>query len=196
MINTNRLNNFTLILHNVLKILKSIWWTCSICTSFTSTWQMPLSGNTIQIPWLFKFFWTINNPLRANPTKWSNTLEHFVGKLPTNCLSVFDHFVGLGLVLKALTFIEVFAEAFITNVCVSGDKKCSFFGKFDVPCFFVTPLLRFALLPYYRQIVFNSSFGLVHISFGTSRSYICACVWKNIYVIVVFLYLSNIYERK
>ena len=40
------------------------------------------------------------NPLRANPTKWSNTLKQFVGKLPTNCLSVFDHFVGL--VLKGL----------------------------------------------------------------------------------------------
>ena len=34
-----------------------------------------------------------------NFTKWSNTLKQFVGKLPTNCLSVFDHFVGL--VLKA-----------------------------------------------------------------------------------------------
>ena len=35
------------------------------------------------------------NPLSANPTKWSNTLKQFVGKLPTNCLSVFDHFLGL-----------------------------------------------------------------------------------------------------
>ena len=35
------------------------------------------------------------NPLIANPTKWSNTLKQFVGKLPTNCLSVFDHFVKL-----------------------------------------------------------------------------------------------------
>ena len=35
------------------------------------------------------------NPLSANPTKWSNTLKQFVGKLPTNCLSVFDHFVRL-----------------------------------------------------------------------------------------------------
>ena len=42
----------------------------------------------------------IFNPLRANPTKWSNTLKQFVGKLPTNCLSVFDHCVGL--VLKEL----------------------------------------------------------------------------------------------
>ena len=32
-------------------------------------------------------------PLSANPTKWSNTLKQFVGNLPTNCLSVFDHFV-------------------------------------------------------------------------------------------------------
>ena len=35
------------------------------------------------------------NPLSGSPTKWSNTLKHFVGRLPTNCLSVFDHFVGL-----------------------------------------------------------------------------------------------------
>ena len=37
------------------------------------------------------------NPLSANFTKWSNTLKQFVGNLPTNCLSVFDHFVGLTL---------------------------------------------------------------------------------------------------
>ena len=35
------------------------------------------------------------NPLSAIPTKWSNTLKQFVGKFPTNCLSVFDHCVGL-----------------------------------------------------------------------------------------------------
>ena len=37
------------------------------------------------------------NPLRANFSKWSNTLKQFVGKLAANCLSVFDHFVGLTL---------------------------------------------------------------------------------------------------
>ena len=37
------------------------------------------------------------NPLSSNFTKWSNTLKQFVSKLPTNCLSVFDHFVGLAL---------------------------------------------------------------------------------------------------
>ena len=35
------------------------------------------------------------NPLSTNPKKLSNTLKQFVGKLPTNCLSVFDHFVKL-----------------------------------------------------------------------------------------------------
>ena len=44
------------------------------------------------------------NPLSANPTKWSTTLKQFIGKLPTNCLSVFDHFVGF--VLKGLIIFE------------------------------------------------------------------------------------------
>ena len=44
-----------------------------------------------------------SNALNANPTKWSNTFKQFVGKLPRNCLSVFDHFVGLAFkVLKRL----------------------------------------------------------------------------------------------
>ena len=41
------------------------------------------------------------NPSSANPTKWPNILKQFVGKLPTNCLSVFGHFVNLA--LKGLT---------------------------------------------------------------------------------------------
>ena len=43
------------------------------------------------------------NPLSANPTKWSNTHKQFVFKLPTNCLSVFDLFVGLA--LKRLIYL-------------------------------------------------------------------------------------------
>ena len=37
------------------------------------------------------------NPLSANFSKWLNTLKHVIGKLPTNCLSVFDYFVKLAL---------------------------------------------------------------------------------------------------
>ena len=37
-----------------------------------------------------------------------------------------------------------------TYLCISGGKKCSFFGKFGVFCFLITLILRFALLSYYR----------------------------------------------
>ena len=40
---------------------------------------------------------TILNPLNAKFIKWSNRLKQIVGKLPTICLSVFDHFLGLAL---------------------------------------------------------------------------------------------------
>ena len=36
------------------------------------------------------------------------------------------------------------------SLCTGG-KKCPFFGKFGVLCFLQTPVLRFALLPYYRR---------------------------------------------
>ena len=37
------------------------------------------------------------------------------------------------------------------SFCVSGGKKCLFFGKFGVLCFLVTAILRFVHLPYYRR---------------------------------------------
>ena len=50
-------------------------------------------------------YFMVVNPLRASPTKWSNTLKQFVGNLPTNCLKVFNHSVGL--VFKGLMIFEV-----------------------------------------------------------------------------------------
>ena len=50
------------------------------------------------------------NPLSANPTKWSNTLKTIRRQKPTNCLSVFDHFVGLA--LKGLTLVYMFCLKF------------------------------------------------------------------------------------
>ena len=45
-----------------------------------------------------------------------------------------------------------------TRTCAYRGKKCSFFGKFDVPCFLEKPVLRFALLLYYRRF-FTSKFA-------------------------------------
>ena len=52
-------------------------------------------------------------------------------------------------------------------MCVSGGKKCSFFGKFGVICIIVTPILRFLLLPYHRRLynrsnLTNSKIHYVH----------------------------------
>ena len=77
------------------------------------------------------------NPLSTNSTKWSNTLKQFVGNLLTNCLSVFDHFVGLALkglmktqtvVFKLLTLftstinfghvsVNLFTSIYLGNTC-------------------------------------------------------------------------------
>ena len=53
-------------------------------------------------------------PLSANPTKQSNTLKEFVGNLPTNCLSVFDHFaifVLKGLGISSREFMHFAADS-------------------------------------------------------------------------------------
>ena len=42
------------------------------------------------------------------------------------------------------------------HVCVSGGKKCLCFGNFGVLCFLETPVLRFALLSYYRRYVIEN----------------------------------------
>ena len=63
---------------------------------------------TSRFHWKFKqingkksLLFPLPNPLSANLTKWSNTLKQFVGQQPTNCLSVFDHFVGLPLIIHS-----------------------------------------------------------------------------------------------
>ena len=63
------------------------------------------------------------NPLSANPTKWPNALKQFVGKLPTNCLSVFGHFVNLA--LKGLRY----GEGILILKCSNHWEETSYGGK-------------------------------------------------------------------
>ena len=65
------------------------------------------------------------NPLSAKATKWSNTLKQFHGKLPTNCVSVFDHFVGL--VLKGLN------DGLFQRLFVSGNGDSAKVSGFTPP---------------------------------------------------------------
>ena len=62
------------------------------------------------------------NPLSASPTKWSNTLKQFVGNLPKNCLSVFDHFINLA--LKGLRDdINVFIDIVQVNITLQSLRR-------------------------------------------------------------------------
>ena len=64
---------------------------------------------------MLESFASLGNPLSANLTKWSNTLKQFVGNLPRNCLSVFDHFVGFalkGIITELILSFKVSRGAF------------------------------------------------------------------------------------
>ena len=72
---------------------------------------------------------SVANPLSANPTKWPNTLKKFVGNFPTNCLSVFGHFVNLafkGNVVSKLPMVRYLLEGVLKRNEVSiGRHECS-----------------------------------------------------------------------
>ena len=76
----------------------------------------------------------ILNPLSANPTNWSNTLKQFVDNLPTNCLSVLDHFVKLA--LKGLTSEVKFGDdsrrLFVSSKTFGFRSKNIFERKLEV----------------------------------------------------------------
>ena len=46
-----------------------------------------------------------------------------------------------------------FVTPWYAHLCVRIRGKCSFFGKFGVLCLLETPVLRFALLPYYLRVI-------------------------------------------
>ena len=93
-----------------------------------------------------------------------------------------------------------------TYVRVSGGKKCSFIGKFIVLYFLVTPVLRFALWPYYRRNVFRRSNVLANTSQPTQHKTVVrktnnncnscflrlSSVWTGC---CIFVLKSYIYER-
>ena len=74
------------------------------------------------------------NPLSANPQIWLNTLKQFVGKLPTNCLSVFDHLVKLalkGLINPIQATLKGKLTIYFKVQCVKSVQIRSFSGPYS-----------------------------------------------------------------
>ena len=86
-----------------------------------------------------------------------------------------------------------------THVCVSGRKKCSFFEKFGVLGFHVTPVLRFALLPYYRDTTILKKKTKVNLSKTITKTF-CRCeilTWTHFMLLVSFYTpwrISNVFR--
>ena len=99
--------------------------------------------------WCFARFGTIcaTHPIYSNQAIYTTNLDFIIhissvirqkGEFQNECF-------------KKTKYAKHFLQPpppFDACVCVSGGKKCSFFGKFGVLCFLETPTLRFVLLPY------------------------------------------------
>ena len=79
------------------------------------------------------------NPLSSSLIKWSNTLKQFVGKLPTNCLSVFHHFVGLARngstlskSIKEILVKHIESSSFLAEIHVVRDLSATSLTVSDV----------------------------------------------------------------
>ena len=106
------------------------WKLCKIILAIFLFWEVwgKSSWNGLGV-YSIKYAWNCFNPLSANFTKWSNTLKQFVGNLPTNCLSVFHHFVGLalkGLSNFLLLGIMLFCIFWAGTILISGKLKLRF----------------------------------------------------------------------
>ena len=133
----------------LLFVVKSKWKKSSLEIFFVlfKFWKLWENFFTAFIPWidLIKIYTNSLgrcqkvNPLSPNLTKWSNILKLFIGNLPTNCLSVFGHFVGLALkvlirlMLKAwnmlrsaLSCLRIFLKFYV----IFWNLRTALFNKF------------------------------------------------------------------
>ena len=70
----------------------------------------------------------------------------------------------------------------LTQVCVLGGKKCSFFRKFGMSCFLETPVLRCNLLPCYWRFTKKMQFYMVIVSkifFNCLRTCFIHIMWEK-----------------
>ena len=80
------------------------------------------------------------NALSPSPTKWSNALKQFVSKLLKNCLSVFDHFLGLALKGFALSLVNHFTKT------IDHDHEATYLRNFSLVLLDILSVLCSAII--------------------------------------------------
>ena len=122
-------------------------------TYFTSMFRFSVLPKNVKKFWFSDIFswgplvWDgLNfNTLSTNPTKWSNTLKQFVGNLSTNCLSVFDYFVGLALKgIKSQTPLSLISTVGEKHLML-WLRNCVTFSFYLLPTFLQNFMVRDAI---------------------------------------------------
>ena len=113
-------------------------WKLALCRSVSYTrcagglrWQEPLTMALKEMRL---------NALSPNPTKWSNALKQFVSKLLKNCLSVFDHFLGLALKGFALSLVNHFTKT------IDHDHEATYLRNFSLVLLDILSVLCSAII--------------------------------------------------
>ena len=91
---------------------------------------------------------------------------------------------------------EHFFPWYCTRACAYQGKKCSFFGKFDVLCFLVTRVLRFALLALLPTMshgypVCKFELSIPQVEFNRTKLNICNIKWNLVVLLSQHIAFSN-----
>ena len=77
---------------------------------FTKKNTVPMTSHTILLQTSMMELLYENNPLSANPTKWSNTLKQFVDNLPINCLIWYNKYIT-----QHFLYIDFYASILVSE---------------------------------------------------------------------------------
>ena len=109
------------------------------------------------------------NPLSANITKWSNTLKQFVGKLPTNCLSVLDHFLELAFKGLKKAPKQVKTSATSCTSSLSTENPCS--SVFDIFIYIVPSIALLTLFYCFERRYYSACFQPFFCPYNNRQTY-------------------------
>ena len=114
-------------------------------------------------------------PLSTNPTKLSSTFKQYVSNLLTNCLSVFDHFVGFALKGLYLLFTHIFMRNVSWNIYI-WHVQAKFYQKVSAILPYLIDYLFCSLVLYILSTTFMLKLFLVHLEIQIIIIY---CIYTN-----------------
>ena len=126
-------------------------------------WHCEIVSKNLNPVWYENMVTKVPNLCKVNKTVesclliFSCCLDHWLVVIWGNFVVFFGSLRCIPDVVNS-SVIRQKGEGKTSVLCITGGKKCSFFGRFGLLCFLETPVLRFAFLHYYQGIIFDGSF--------------------------------------